>query len=181
MTGESASRVDAPRVSRSITALIAAVAENGALGKDGGLPWRLPADLKRFKRLTLGHHLILGRRTWETLDAPLPGRIPVVVTRRPGLPAGVLRAATVAEALAIAVAAGDPMPFVGGGAEIFRLALAEDRIDRLYLTRIHQSFDGDTWFPAWDESRFRLVAREDHAVAEGHPYPFSFHDFERRR
>jgi dihydrofolate reductase len=162
-------------------AAIAAVAENGSLGRDGGLPWRLPADLRRFKRLTLGHHLILGRRTWETLDAPLPGRIPVVVTRRGGLPSDVLQARSVGEALAIAVEAGDSEPFVGGGAEIFRLALAEDRIDRLYLTRIHQAFEGDTWFPAYDESRFRLVAREDHTVAEGHPYPFSFLDFERRR
>ncbi|MDQ1347515.1 MAG: dihydrofolate reductase [Acidobacteriota bacterium] len=162
-------------------ALIAAVAENGALGREGGLPWRLPADLQRFKRLTLGHHLILGRRTWETLDAPLPGRIPVVVTRREGVPAGVLQAGSVGEALAIAVAAGDSEPFVGGGAEIFRLALEEDRIDRLYLTRIHHAFEGDTWFPAYDESRFRLVARADHTVAEGHPYPFSFLDFERRR
>ena len=166
---------------RPPVALIAAVAENGLLGRDGGLPWRLPADLKRFKRLTLGHHLILGRRTWETLDAPLPNRIPVVVTRRAGLPADLLQAPTVAEALAIAVAAGDSMPFVGGGAEIFRLALDEDRIDRIYLTRIHQAFAGDTWFPAWDESRYSLVAREDHTIAEGHPYPFSFLDFERRR
>ena len=69
----------------------------------------------------------------------------------------------------------------GGGAEIFRLALEEDRIDRLYLTRIHQEFEGDTWFPAYDEARFRLVRQEDHGVAEGHPYPFSFLDFERRR
>jgi dihydrofolate reductase len=171
----------APADTGVTVALIAAVAENGALGKDGGLPWRLPADLRRFKRLTLGHHLILGRRTWETLDAPLPGRIPVVVTRRPGLPAGLLQAATVGEALALAVAAGDAMPFVGGGAEIFRLALEEDLVDRLYLTRIRQAFDGDTWFPAYDESRYRLVAREDHGLAEGHPYPFSFLDYERRR
>ena len=168
-------------LSTPVVSLIAAVAENGALGRDGGLPWRLPADLKRFKRLTLGHHLILGRRTWETLDAPLPGRIPVVVSRRGGQPADLLQAPTVAEALAIAVAAGDPEPFVGGGAEIFRLALAEDRIDRLYLTRIHHAFDGDTWFPDYDESRFELTAREDHSVAEGHPYPFSFLDYARRR
>ncbi len=161
-------------------ALIAAVAENGALGRDGGLPWRLPADLRRFKKLTLGHHLILGRRTWDTLDAPLPGRIPVVVTRRGGVAQEVLQAATVAEAVAIAVAAGDSEPFIGGGAEIFRLALEEDLIDRLYLTRIHRAFDGDTWFPAYDESRYRLIAREDHAVDEGHPHPFSFLDFARR-
>ena len=172
---------DEPRGSRPVITLIAAIAENGALGRDGGLPWRLPADLKRFKRLTLGHHLILGRRTWETLDAPLPGRIPVVVSRRGGLPAGILHAATIDEAVAIAVAAGDSEPFVGGGAEIFRLALEEDRIDRLYLTRIHQRFDGDVFFPAWDEARFDLVAREDHTVAEGHPYPFSFLDYQRRR
>ena len=163
-----------------VVALIAAVAENGVLGKDGGLPWRLPADLKRFKALTMGHHLVMGRRTWDTLDGPLPGRVPVVVTRRSGLPADLLQAATVQEALAIAAAAGDRLPFIAGGAEIFRLALSEDRIDRLYLTRIHRAFDGDTFFPAYDESRFRPSAREDHTVAEGHPYPFSFLDFERR-
>jgi len=162
-----------------VVALIAAVAENGVVGKDGGLPWRLPADLKRFRALTMGHHLILGRKTWETLDGPLPGRIPVVVTRRPGVSAEVLQAATVGEALAIAAAAGDRLPFIGGGAEIFRLALAEDRIGRIYLTRIHQAFAGDTFFPLYDESRFRLAAREDHTVAEGHPFPFSFLDFER--
>jgi dihydrofolate reductase len=166
---------------RPIVAAIAAVAANGVLGKDGGLPWRLPADLKRFKALTLGHHMILGRRTWDTLDAPLPGRTPVVVTRRGGLPEGLLQAATVGEALAVAAAAGDPMPFVGGGAEIFRIAFAEDRVDRIYLTRIHHSFEGDTWFPAFDEARFRVAAREDHGVEEGHPYPFSFIDYERRR
>lgn len=177
MTGEAGGLAPvAPSV-----ALIAAVSENGVLGRDGGLPWRLPADLRRFKALTMGHHLILGRRTWETLDGPLPGRIPVVVTRRPGLSAEVLAAATVGEALAIAALAGDRQPFVAGGAEIFRLALAEDRIDRIYLTRIHQDFVGDTLFPPYDEARFRLSAREDHAVAEGHPYPFSFLTFERLR
>jgi dihydrofolate reductase len=180
MSAAKAPLADGPGGIPPVIALIAAIAENGALGRDGGLPWRLPADLKRFKRLTLGHHLILGRRTWETLDAPLPGRIPVVVTRRGGLPAGILHAATVEAALAIATGAGDALPFVGGGAEIFRLALEADRIDRLYLTRIHQAFDGDTWFPAYEESRFRLVAREDHTVAEGHPHPFSFLDYERR-
>lgn len=164
-----------------VVAAIAAVAENGALGADGGLPWRLPADLRRFKALTMGHHLILGRRTWDTLDAPLPGRIPVVVTRSAGLPGGVLSAPTVAAAVALAVEAGDTMPFVGGGAEIFRMAFEEDRIDRFYLTRIHQPFAGDTWFPAWDEARFVLAAREDHTLAEGHPFPFSFLDFVRRR
>ncbi|MEO8277847.1 MAG: dihydrofolate reductase [Thermoanaerobaculia bacterium] len=164
-----------------VVALIAAVAENGVLGKDGGLPWRLPADLKRFKALTMGHHMILGRRTWDTLDAPLKGRVPVVVTRRGGLPPELLQAPTVAEAIAIAVAAGDPLPFVGGGAEIFRLALTEDRIDRLYLTRIHQSFEGDTFFPPFDASRFRIAFREDHSVADGQPYPFSFLDYERAR
>ncbi len=163
----------------AVVALIAAVAENGVLGKDGGLPWRLPADLRRFKALTMGHHLIIGRRTWDTLDGPLPGRMPVVVTRRPGVPAGTLHSATVGAALALAGAAGDRLPFVAGGAEIFRLALDEDRIDRIYLTRIHQAFAGDTFFPAYDESRFRLRTREDHTVAEGHPYPFSFLDYER--
>ncbi len=166
---------------KPVVALIAAIGEMGALGLQGGLPWRLPADLKRFKRLTMGHHLILGRRTWETLDAPLPGRTPIVVSRRGGLPGNLVVTRSVEEAVAIAVAAGDPEPFVGGGAEIFRLAFEKDLVDRIYLTRIHYAFAADTWFPEWDEGRFRLVAREDHGLEEGHPYAFSFLDFERRR
>ena len=101
--------------------LIAAVAANGVIGRDGALPWRLPADLKRFQSLTRGHHLVVGRRTWESVGRPLPGRTFVVVSRSVGL--GVPTAATVAEAIARAHEAGDDEPFVAGGTGIYREAL----------------------------------------------------------
>jgi dihydrofolate reductase len=166
-----------------VVSLIAAVAENGVIGRAGGLPWRLPADLRRFQQLTLGHHLILGRTTWETLDGPLPGRTPIVVSRTPGYQAAGARVvATVAAALALARRAGDAEPFVAGGAQIYREALARDLVDRMYLTRIHRAYEGDTRFPAWDESRWRVVRREPHAAEAALDRPaFEFVDLERLR
>jgi dihydrofolate reductase len=160
-------------------AIIAAVADNGVIGRDGGLPWRLPADLRRFKALTLGHHLLMGRRTFEAdVGRPLPGRTVVVVSRgRPELPAGVRRAGTLDEAIAIAAAAGDPEPFVAGGAEIYRLALP--RADRLYLTRVHARPEGDTVFPPFDEAAWREVFREDRPADAEHRYALSFLVYER--
>jgi dihydrofolate reductase len=166
-----------------VVALIAAVAENRVIGRAGRLPWRLPDDLRRFKQLTLGHHLILGRSTWETLDGPLPGRTLIVVSRRPGYAApGARVVGTVVEALALARAAGDAEPFIGGGAAIYREALARDLVDRIYLTRIHRSYGGDTVFPSWDESGWRLAASESHAADPGSNRPaFEFLLFERQR
>jgi dihydrofolate reductase len=163
--------------------LIAAVAANGVIGRDGGLPWHLPEDLKRFQRLTRGHHLIVGRATWESIGRPLPDRTFVVVTRSPGEPRpGLAFARTVEEALRIATAAGDGEPFVAGGEGIFREALERDLVDRLYLTLVARDYDGDARFPAYDESRWRVVARQAHAAdaAAGRP-AFEFVDSERRR
>ena len=166
-----------------VVSLIAAVAENGVIGRGGGLPWRLPADLRRFQQPTLGHHLILGRSTWETLDGPLPGRTLVVVSRRPGFSApGARVVATVEAALELARAAGDAEPFVAGGAQIYREALARDLVDRVYLTRIHRAYEGDTRFPVWDESGWRLVSRESHAADPAADRPaFEFLVYERGR
>ena len=158
--------------------LIAAVAANGVIGRDGALPWHLPADLKRFQRLTAGHHLVVGRKTWESVGRPLPGRTFVVVSRTAGL--SVPTVGTVAEAIARARAAGDEEPFVAGGTGIYREALEQDLVDRLYLTRIRRDYEGDARFPAFDASRWRLVEEERHPAdpESGRP-AFDFQVLER--
>ena len=163
--------------------LIAAVAANGVIGRRGKLPWHLPADLRRFKALTTGHHLIVGRATWESVGKPLPDRTFVVVTQRPGKPLpGLVWVHSVEEGLRLARAAGDPEPFVAGGTGIFREALERDLVDRLQLTMIHRDYEGDTWFPPLDLDEWRLVEREEHPAdpESGRP-SFEFLAYERAR
>ena len=153
--------------------LIVAVSENGVIGRDGGLPWRLSQDLRRFKQLTMGHHLVIGRRTWEEVGTPLPGRTMVVVTRDHRFAAqGVLVAHSLDEALELA--RDDDEPFIGGGAEIYRMALERSLVDRLYITRLHADIEGDTVFPEIDLEAWRLISREDHEADDKNQYPFSF-------
>jgi dihydrofolate reductase len=155
--------------------LIVAVAENGVIGKDNGLPWHLSHDLRRFKRLTMGHHLIMGRRTWESVGKPLPGRINVVVTRDTDFRAeGAVVVHSVPDALALD---DDEEMFIGGGAEIFRAALPQ--VERAYLTLVHATPEGDTFFPEVDWSQWRLVEREDHPADEKNDFPYSFITYER--
>ncbi|HEV8581434.1 MAG TPA: dihydrofolate reductase [Thermoanaerobaculia bacterium] len=140
--------------------LIVAVADNGVIGRGGGLPWHLSADLQRFKRLTMGHTLIVGRRTWESIGRALPGRRMLVVSGQPAalaLPPGVRGMGSLEEALADAAAAGDEEVFVGGGAELFAAALP--RADRLYLTQVHAAVAGDTRLPPLDLAGWREVER----------------------
>ncbi len=163
-----------------VVSLIVAAAENGTIGLRSELPWHLPEDLKRFQRLTTGHHLIVGRKTWETVGRPLPGRTMVVVTRQPGYAAdGALVVGSLDEALAVAEAAGDPEPFVAGGGEIYARALADDRVERIYLTRVHASPPGDAIFPPIDPRRFRLVSAEAHPADARHREAFTFLTYER--
>jgi dihydrofolate reductase len=158
--------------------LIVAVSSNGVIGRDGGLPWHLPADLKHFKCTTMGHHLIIGRRTWEEVGKPLPGRTMVVVTRsRSFAPAGVEVVCSVERALELA--AEDDEPFIGGGSQIYRIALARDLVDRVYLTRIHAEVEGDTFFPEFDLDDWELVSEEHHEADEKNEFPFSFLVYER--
>jgi dihydrofolate reductase len=167
--------------------LIAAVASNGVIGRDGRLPWHLPADLKRFQRRTSGHHLIVGRATWESIGRPLPDRTFVVVTRRPGASEpGLAFARTVEEGIALARAAGDAEPFVAGGTGIFREALERGLVDRLELTRIDRAYEGDARFPDLDPdapgSGWRRVEREPHAAEPERDRPaFEFVVYERER
>jgi dihydrofolate reductase len=147
--------------------LLAAVARGGVIGRDGGIPWRLPEDMARFRDLTVGHSVVMGRRTWDSLPdrfRPLPGRGNVVVTRNPDWSAqGADRAASIEEALELLSA--DPRVFVIGGGETYAAALPY--ADELLLTEIDADVEGDTTFPAWDRDEFEEVARERHVAADG--------------
>lgn len=158
--------------------LIVAVAANGAIGREGDLPWRLPADLRHFKRLTMGHYLIIGRRTWESVGVVLPGRTMVVVTRDPDYTPGV-EGVLVAHSLkeALRLAEGDDEPFIAGGAALYREAF--DIVDRIYLTRIHENFEADIYFPAFDARHWIVVAEEHHEPDEKNRYPYTFLTLER--
>jgi dihydrofolate reductase len=149
--------------------LIAAVAANGVIGRDNRLPWHLPEDLKHFKALTMGHPMIMGRKTWESLPGRLPGRPHIVVSRNPDYQA---EGAAVVGSLAAAIAAaGDSDEvFVIGGAELYAQALAI--ADRLQLTELDAAYDGDASFPDWDRGRWRETARESHRTAAGLGYAF---------
>ncbi len=159
--------------------LIVAVSENGVIGRDGGLPWRLSGDLKHFKSTTTGHHLIIGRRTWDEVGQPLPGRTMVVVTRSRALQA---EGVTIVRSLdkALEVARNDDEPFIGGGAHIYRVALENDLVDRLHITRVHAEIEGDTFFPQLDLDDWELVSEEHHEADEKNEHPYSFLVYERR-
>ncbi len=158
--------------------LIAAVARNGVIGKEGGLPWRLPADLKRFKAVTTGHAVIMGRRTWEEIRRPLPGRRNIVLSRDPAfLAPGAEVVPDLAEALARARASQDDEGFVIGGAQLYAAALP--LVDRLHLTRLDYDAEGDTLFPPLDLSPFRLVSEERHPAGPGDPAPYAFLVYDR--
>ena len=154
---------------------VLARADNGVIGRDGGLPWHLPADLKHFKARTMGKPMIMGRKTFESFPSPLPGRRHIVLTRDAGWRAEGAEIATSPEA-AIALAGDVPEIAVIGGAEIFRLLL--DRADRIELTEIHAAPEGDAMVPAFDPLAWREIAREDHAGEAGRT-AYSFVTLER--
>ncbi len=146
---------------RQELALVAAVAGNGVIGNGGNLPWRLPSDLKRFKQVTMGRPVIMGRKTWESIGRPLPGRLNIVVTRSPAFaPEGALRAGSLSEALEIA-AKEHPGPgevFVIGGGEIY--AQAMPMAQRLYITHVDAAPEGDTHLPVIRGDEWRMVSSE---------------------
>jgi dihydrofolate reductase len=153
----------------SIVTLIVARAENGVIGRDGSLPWHLPADLRRFKALTLGAPMVMGRKTFESLPGLLPGRRHIVLTRNPEWHApGAEVVRDLAEALRVA---GEPRVSVIGGAEIFREFVAV--ADRVELTEVHARPEGDTCMEPFDPAHWRRVASETHGAEDGRP-AFSF-------
>jgi dihydrofolate reductase len=161
-----------------IVSLVLAMAENRVIGRGGGLPWHLPKDLQHFKRLTVDHTVIMGRKTFEEIKQPLANRRNVVISRNPGFhPRGVTLVPTLEEALALG--ATEDEVFIIGGGEIFRLALP--RADRLYLTVVHANVEGDTWFPEFDLTTWALEEEEHHPADEKHAYPFSFRRYRRIR
>ncbi len=152
-----------------ILSVIAAMARNRVIGVDNTLPWHLPEDLKRFKALTLGHHILMGRRTYESIGRPLPGRVTVILTRDPGYRVeGCISAHSLDEA--IAACGDDAEVFCVGGAELYAQALP--RAQRLYLTEIQAEYAGDARFPAFDAAQWREVAREPHVADHGLAYDF---------
>jgi dihydrofolate reductase len=156
--------------------IIAALAENRVIGVNNALPWRLPNDLRHFRRLTTGHAVIMGRKNHESIGRPLPERVNIVVTRNRDYRAdGCLVAHSLDEALARA--ANDPEIFVIGGAEIYRQALA--RAGRLYLTLVHAAVPGDTFFPEINRNDWKETARERHEADDKHAYAYSFVVLER--
>jgi dihydrofolate reductase len=153
--------------------IIVAVAANGVIGRANELPWHLTADLRRFKRLTMGHHLIMGRKTYESIGRPLPGRRMIVVSRRqPSLPSEVIVVGSLDDALEQASQAGEQEVFIAGGAQIY--ALAVPLADRVYLTRVHGEFPGDAVFPELEDSEWSEVDRKDQPADGEHPLGYSF-------
>jgi dihydrofolate reductase len=158
--------------------IIAAMAENGIIGRDGQLPWRLSADLKRFKRLTTGHTVIMGRKTWESIGRPLPDRRMVVISRQNGYQAdGVTIVGSLDEALAVAQSANEVDAFIIGGAEVYRLALP--KADRLYITLVLADVAGDTKFPEVDWETWARTESESHDADADNEYATLFYTFER--
>ena len=157
--------------------IIAALASNNVIGRDNQLPWHLSADLKRFKALTMGHHLIMGRKTFESIGRPLPGRTTIIVTRQGDFCAdNVVLAPSLDHALD--VAKGDDEVFIAGGAHVYEQMI--HRADRMYLTRVHADFDGDAVFPDFDDvTEWSLADSEHHEPDEKNPLPYSFLTYER--
>jgi dihydrofolate reductase len=160
--------------------IIVAVAENGVIGRRGRLPWHLAEDLKRFKRLTMGHTIIMGRKTWESIGRPLPGRRMIIVSRQANYQSGFENVDVidgVDAALSFAESSGDDEAFIIGGAALYRDALS--RADRLYLTRVLADVEGDAFFPAVDWSVWTLVESEQSTANSDNDYPQRFEVYER--
>ncbi len=153
--------------------MIAAVGENNALGKDNDLLWHLPDDFKRFKKLTTGHHIIMGRKTFESFPKPLPNRTHIIITRNKDYKAEYLDCFVVQsleEAIKLAVK--DESPFIIGGGEIYKQG--ERFAHKLEVTRVHGIFEADTFFPEISEDIWKLVASEHHPKDEKHKYGFTY-------
>lgn len=166
-----------PGTSATAPSLIVAMAANGVIGRDNAMPWHLPSELARFKRITLGHHIIMGRRTFESIARLLPGRTSVIVTRNPGYDvAGAIVVPSLAQALR--ACGDDPEPFIIGGAQLFGEALPIAR--RLYLTTIDAVIDGDVRMPPFDRGSFVEQGHERIEAGPGQSLAYDFVVLERR-
>ncbi|PWK27955.1 dihydrofolate reductase [Arcicella aurantiaca] len=158
--------------------LIVAVAENHVIGNNNQLIWHLPNDLKQFRRLTTGHCIIMGRKTFDSIGKPLPNRTSVIISRNPDFKIeGCITVDSLENAIIEAQKIENEEAFIIGGAEIYRLSLP--LVDKIYLTEVHHSFEGDTVFPEIDKSIWQETHREDFTTDEKHQYPYSFVELSR--
>jgi len=163
-----------------IVSLLVAMDLKRGIGKDNRLPWHLSDDLKQFKRLTMGHHMILGRKTYESIGKPLPGRTTILLTHRPDFqPDGCLVAHSLEEALSIARERGESEVFIIGGGQVFAQALP--LADRIYLTRVHARVEADVYFPSFDETQWIEIERSDYPADSKNQFAFTFQLFEKRQ
>lgn len=159
--------------------LIVAASTNNAIGLEGKLLWHLPNDLKFFKNTTWAMPLVMGRKTFEAVNKPLPGRFNIVITRQPGWAAeGVWVATDLNDTLQQAAATNCKEIFIAGGGEIYKQSM--EMANKIYLTRVHAELEGDTFFPAIDESIWELKSNEDFAMDGRHLYPYSFQVWEKK-
>ena len=162
-----------------IVSAIVAVAENQVIGDGGDIPWRLSSDLKYFKRITSGHHIIMGRKTFDSVDKPLPKRTNVVLTRDPMYAAtGTIVAHSIEEALSIAYDNEEEEVFIIGGGEIY--AQSRPFWDKVYLTRVKASPEGKVVFPALDEADWKLISQEEHQAGDRDQYDFTFEVYSKK-
>ena len=162
-----------------IISIIVAMDKNRGIGLNNRLPWRLPDDLKNFKSLTLGHYLIMGRKTYESIGQALPGRNSIVISRNPDFSApNCQMAQSLENALELAEAAGEEEAFVVGGSQIFQEALP--KADRIYLTQVHVSLPADVHFPEYDPDEWEEQMTEFHPPDAKHPFGFTFHKLIRK-
>ena len=165
-----------------IRSIIVAACENNAIGANNDLIWRLPIDMKFFKDKTKGHHVIMGRKNFESIPhkyRPLPNRTNVVVTRQTTYPAeGCIVVNSIEQALKKAKEANDSEPFIIGGGEIYRLALEQNIVDRIYITRVHKSYEGDTFFPEINKT-WNLISSNKHVADEKHVCDYTFEVYEK--
>lgn len=156
--------------------LIAAVARNGVIGRDNGLPWKLRADLQHFRALTMGHPILMGRKTWDSLGRPLPGRTNIVISRTPGLNVeGAIVCSSIDEALSRAGTS--DRVFVVGGADLYRQMLPQ--ADRVLITEVRVSVEGDAYFPTIDPAAFVEVSRAHHTADAHNEHDFDFVEYRR--
>lgn len=153
--------------------IIAAIAKNNALGKNNDLIWHLPADLKRFKKVTTGHHILMGRNTFESIGRPLPNRTTIIITKNENyVQEGCLIANSVEQA--IEMTHEDDQIFIIGGAQVYEYAMKHDFADALDITLVHHEFDADVYFPEIDSSIWKRVEREDFIADEKNKFDYSF-------
>ena len=159
--------------------IIAAIAKNNALGKDNDLIWHLPADLKRFKNITSGHHILMGRNTFESIGKPLPNRTTIIITRNKNyFKDGCLIAHSLEEA--IDLVDNDEAIFIIGGAQIYKEAIEKDLVDQLDITQVHHEFEADVFFPKIDSKIWEETSREDFKADEKNKFDYSFLSFKKK-